>query len=395
MIPLRHTACALLAAAGLAALPNSAPAAETDIKLPPVLVWTAYDVGSTGYSQAVGFGSTLKNKLGTTLRVLPGKNDVSRLIPVREKKADYSLTGTSDVLYAQEAMYVFGSRSWGPQAITQVITSVSDATPSLGTTLDSGIRTLSDIRGKRVAWVRGAPSLQHSTRAVLAFAGLTWDDVVKVELPGYGATFNALVEGQVDVIHAYTNAAGYVKAASSSRGLRILPVPHADEAGWKRLQAVAPYTFKAIAKDGPNLPPEGQEMFASPYPILVTTAARSEDDVYNMTKAMVALHDAYKGSAPGMTGWAIERQRFAETMIPFHPGSVRYYKEISAWTPQAQATLEESQRRVAVVTGAWNSYLAKAPADDAAFADGWMKARAKALEGEKLITIQDSWETES
>src|SRR5690606_32261698 len=185
----------------------------------------------------------------------------------------------------------------------------------------------------------GAPSLQHSTRAALAFANLTWDDVIKVELSGYGATFTALAEGQVDVIHAYSNAAGYLKVANSPRGLRFLPVPHDDEAGWKRFRAITPYSFKAIAKAGPSLPPEGQEMFASPYPIMVAMGDRPADEVYNMTKAMVVLHDEYKDSAPGMTGWAIDRQRFADTMLPFHDGAVRYYREIGAWTTEAQAAL--------------------------------------------------------
>jgi len=79
-------------------------------------------------------------------------------------------------------------------------------------------------------------------------------------------------------------------------------------------------------------------------------------------------------------------------MIPFHPGAVRYYKEIGVWTPAAQATLEQSQRRYAVVAEAWKSYTAKAPDDEAAFVQGWMKARAEALQKAKLITIQDGWD---
>src|SRR5690606_26668893 len=114
------------------ALPLAARASSGDIKLPKILPWTAYDVGSTGYTQGVGMGSTFKNKLGVTVRILPGKHDVSLPIPLREGKADYSLTGTSDVLYAQEGMYTFGDREWGPQSITQIITTVSDATPAMG-----------------------------------------------------------------------------------------------------------------------------------------------------------------------------------------------------------------------------------------------------------------------
>ena len=390
-----HWKRSVLAAAAATVLAASAHAAGEDIKLPSPLVWTAYDVGSTGYNQAIGFGSAMKNQINVTLRVLPGKNDASRLIPLRDGKAHYALTGSGDMTFAQEGMYLFGTQNWGPQALSQLITCVSDATPSLGTTRDSGIKTLQDIRGRRVAWVKGAPSLQNSTRALLAYAGLTWDDVVKVELGGYGASFQALIDGQVDVIHAFTNAPGYLKVDASPRGLRLLPVPHNDEAGWARLREITPYNFKAIAKDGPTLPPEGQEMFTAPYPILATIASRSDDEAYNMTKAIVVLFDHYKDATPGATGWAVGRQRFAETLLPFHPGSVRYYKEIGAWTPEAQQALDRNQRRQDLLVATWKAYGAGKPSDEAsARQQGWMKARADALTAAGMPVIQSSWDVE-
>src|SRR5690606_39513403 len=36
--------------------------------LPSTLAWTAYDVGSSGYNQAVAIGSQMKSKKGITLR---------------------------------------------------------------------------------------------------------------------------------------------------------------------------------------------------------------------------------------------------------------------------------------------------------------------------------------
>ena len=79
----------LLAASAAGLLSLSASAAE----LPKVMAWTAYDVGSSGYSQAVAIGSALKNKKGVSLRVLPGKNDVSRLVPLRDGKVLFSAFG--------------------------------------------------------------------------------------------------------------------------------------------------------------------------------------------------------------------------------------------------------------------------------------------------------------
>ncbi|MFT7246551.1 MAG: hypothetical protein ACI82A_003928, partial [Candidatus Azotimanducaceae bacterium] len=54
--------------------------AETfEFELPRAMAWSAYNLGTTGYNQAVGISKMLKDKHRVTLRVIPGKNDVSRL----------------------------------------------------------------------------------------------------------------------------------------------------------------------------------------------------------------------------------------------------------------------------------------------------------------------------
>ncbi|MFN4090977.1 MAG: TAXI family TRAP transporter solute-binding subunit [Alphaproteobacteria bacterium] len=201
---------------------SAAAATADDVTLPQTLVWTAYDIGSTGYSQAVGIGAAFKNRLNVSLRVLPGKNDVSRLVPLRDNRAGYSATG-SESSYASEAMYLFGTREWGPQPITQLIMSVSDGTSAMVTTRDSGIETIADLKGRRVAWVKGAASLQNSIRGHLAFGGLTWNDVVMVEVPGYAASVQAAIDGQADAAYGTTNSAPFLRIDASPRGLRFLP----------------------------------------------------------------------------------------------------------------------------------------------------------------------------
>ena len=48
---------------------------------PRTMSWSAYNLGTTGYNQAVAIGKALKDNYDVNLRVLPGKNDVSRLLP--------------------------------------------------------------------------------------------------------------------------------------------------------------------------------------------------------------------------------------------------------------------------------------------------------------------------
>jgi hypothetical protein len=48
-----------------AALAPAALVAADDIKLPRVIAWTAYNLGTTGYNQAVAIGKVLKDRHGS------------------------------------------------------------------------------------------------------------------------------------------------------------------------------------------------------------------------------------------------------------------------------------------------------------------------------------------
>ena len=74
------------------------------------------------------------------------------------------------------------------------------------------------MKGKRVAWVVGNPSLNVKVTAYLAFGNLTWDDVEKVEFPSFGSTIQGLLSGQVDAASG-TVLGGVVRIANSPKGV--------------------------------------------------------------------------------------------------------------------------------------------------------------------------------
>ena len=89
---------------------------------------TAYDTGTAGFNIAVGVGKMMKDKYGTDVRVLPAGNDVARLAPLRAKRAVMSAMG-SGTYFAQEGVFEFGAKEWGPQAL-QCCCRRSTATPA-------------------------------------------------------------------------------------------------------------------------------------------------------------------------------------------------------------------------------------------------------------------------
>ncbi|MGD9861877.1 MAG: TAXI family TRAP transporter solute-binding subunit [Pseudodonghicola sp.] len=212
------SAISIIAAAALAAAIATGVAGAEESALPDTVIWTTYGTGSTTYNQAIAIGSVLKTKAGVNLRLLPGKNDISRLAPVRAGKATFSATG-SDSIYAQEAIYAFGEADWGPQPVRILLQNLGNACiPILSIAGDLQLSSLADLRGKRVSLVKSSPAVQKSTEAVLAFAGLSYDDVEAVEVSGYGAAGDALIAGTLDATITSSTASMNTKIQAGPRG---------------------------------------------------------------------------------------------------------------------------------------------------------------------------------
>jgi hypothetical protein len=83
----------------------------------------------------------------------------------------------------------------------------------------------------------------------------------------------------------------------------------------------------------------------------------------------------------------LDRQKFEQSFVPYHPGAIRYFKEIGVWTEEAEALNQANLFRQAVLKRAWDAFLPTAPEDYRAFQDAWLVAREAALEAEGLITL--------
>src|SRR5712664_1304687 len=163
----RLMALAPVVFAGISFLTLPAAHAE-DVKLPPTMTFTAYDTGTAGFNIAVAVGKMMKEKYSTDLRVLHAGNDVPRLAPLRANRAMSSAMG-SGTYFAQEGVFEFGTREWGPQPLQLVLSSVDCNAGSLGVARDTGVTEIKQLKGKRVGFVVGSPALNQNALAILAF----------------------------------------------------------------------------------------------------------------------------------------------------------------------------------------------------------------------------------
>ncbi len=353
-------------------------AAAADVKLPSNISWTAYGTTSSGYAQSVGLGKMLKEKYDVDLRIIPGKNDVSRMAPLKAGQTPLCACGIASY-FAQEGVLMFAAKDWGPMQVYNLFNNVGRNGQSVMAAADAGIKTPADLKGKRVTWVKGGDALNQNTTAFLAFGGLTWSDVQKVEVPGWKQSADAVLNGQADATWGSTVSSAYNQIAASPRGVYFPPLPTSDKAGWERAKAVAPWwapaKVTAMVKGAKNkLPHEGSNY---PYPIFVAMKGTPDDLAYGLTKAVMENYASFKESGPSMDGYQLSNQNLAY-VFPYHPAAVKYYKEKGLWTAENEKHNAALLKRQGVLAAAWKEMQGKSVADDQ-FAAEWLKVRAAAL----------------
>jgi uncharacterized protein len=188
-------------------------------------------------------------------------------------------------------------------------------------TADSNIRTLADLRGKRLSVGAPKSGTELNSRAILAAAGLSYRDIGKVEFLPFAESVELMKDRQLD---ATLQSAGLgvasLKDLSASTDIRLVSVPKevVDKLGPPFLSGKIPAnTYSGQDKDVPT---------ATVANYLVTSSAVSDDLAYQMTKLIFEnLPELANAHASGKE---IKLETAATgNPIPLHPGAVRYYKE--------------------------------------------------------------------
>ena len=369
-----------LAALALAATAVAALPAAADVKLPATITMTAYDTGTSGFNITVAIGKMMKEKYGADTRVLPAGNDVARLQPLRAGRASISAMGVG-VFFAQEGLFEFATREWGPQPVQITLSSVDCNGLSLAVAGDTGVKTMADLKGKRIGFVVGSPALNQNALAMLAFGGLTAKDVKIVEFASNNAMWKGALNNDTDAMFGSTIAGPAKELQTSPRGIFWPPLPHTDKAGWERVRKIGPYftEHNATCGAGEFSKDKPIQMGTYPYPIYTVYANQPEAGVYVLTKALIDGYDGYKDNAPGASGLAVKGQA-KYWAVPLHPGAVKALKEAGAWSDDQEKHNKALLKRQDVLIAAWGDFNKGNPSSDPAkFTEEWMKVRKAAL----------------
>ncbi|MFG0415413.1 TAXI family TRAP transporter solute-binding subunit [Pseudomonas sp. zjy_8] len=187
---------------------------------------------------------------------------------------------------------------------------------------ESGITSLSDLKGKRISVGAPKSGTELNARAIFKAAGLTYQDMGKVEYLPYAESVELIKNRQLD---ATLQSSGLGQAAirdlAATLPVVFVPIP-AEVVTRIGNNAYQPATIPANTYDGQS----ADVSTAAINNILVTRADIGDDLAYQMTKLifenlprLVTAHAAAKD---------IQAENAAKNLpIPLHPGAERYFKE--------------------------------------------------------------------
>jgi TRAP transporter TAXI family solute receptor len=200
----------------------------------------------------------------------------------------------------------------------------------------SDIKQITDLKGKRMAWDYGGHAINQTWQdAVMEAAGLKASDVVQVRVSNLNDGIRAVPEGKVDASFTAVGI-GVIDEANAMEPIRFLTVPNTDAAA-KIMDRYGASVVKSTAATGIK-----GDTYVIGYPLqLVSSTKVNERTVSTLLKAwwdnlaeLQAIHPLFKR-------WTKETQAITNFTVPYHPGAVRFYKELGLWTAKHEARTRE------------------------------------------------------
>ena len=251
--------------------------------------------------------------------------------------------GELEFALANAAISYFAVRGEGAWKGEQPIRAVMTLAPNVAlfiTSQSSGVKTISDLKGKRVVVGPAGAGFEYFLKPILGAHGVSYEDFTPLHNTQTGA-----VDMLADSSAAAAFLGGAVPTASITRASasqKIFFIPF-DDAAKQSLFENYPFFNAVVVPSGTY---RGQDEAFNGMNVgamhLITAANLDVETVYQFTKVLyeqraevVKIHPAGRAINP--------KNIVKDTGTPFHPGAIRYYKEIGIWQDESTMPSKSSE----------------------------------------------------
>lgn len=290
--------------------------AEESADLPEFVSILTGGTGGTYYPLGGAFASIISDELGIDANAESTGASAENMTTLKAGDGEIAFTQTDIASYAKEGKAMFKEKIDNIQAIGTLY----PETIQIVTTAKSGIKSVEDLKGKKVSI--GAPGSGTALNAeqILEVHGLTLNDIQKQDL-SFDESTAGIQDGAIDA--AFVTAGtptGAVEGLSATEDVVIVPIAQdkIDELIKKYpyyIQDEVPIGVYGLEKAVPTVAVSA---------MLAVVDSLSEDAVYQITKAIFENLDKVTHAKAKIIDPAKAKEG---TGIEIHPGAQKYYDE--------------------------------------------------------------------
>jgi TRAP transporter TAXI family solute receptor len=293
-------------------------------------------VGVAGFwtNSAGAAVAKVANDAGIKMRIEPSSGTTVYVPQINNGQMEFGLANHSETYDA-----VHGIGLWKGKTLDQirVISVLAPLRAGIFVKKDSPIKTIADLKGKRVTSDFSAQkTVQFNLLGMLASAGLTLDDVQQDPVPNVVRGATDFAAGKADAFFFALGAGKVTETDAAVGGVRILGIDPSPQS-LAKIQKYIPVGYSDLVKPAPNLAGVVAPTYVFAYDYLALASTKTPDDlVYKVVKAMhggkATMAAAFKSLEEFDPGKMVKNLGEG---LQYHPGAIKYYKEIGAWPPKS------------------------------------------------------------
>lgn len=263
------------------------------------------------------------------LRVRPQPyGNTSQYIPlVNAGRIDF---GVSNIFQAYYAVKGTGMSEGRPNPNLRMAAVLFPFRIGLYVTQKSGIKTIADLKGKKLPGFRKGALGNYIINANFANAGLKASDASYVRVPNFPRMWDAFKRGTVDAAIAAIGSKPTFEMKAALGPVRVLGI-NPDEKAMAALRKWLPRSYALKMKASKRLPGLDTEKNVLAFDYMLFAGKDVKDDVvYEMVKALYENEADIKAASPL---WRTFKSAGMgkNVGLAFHPGAIKFYKEKGIW----------------------------------------------------------------
>jgi TRAP transporter TAXI family solute receptor len=259
---------------------------------------------------------------GTNISAAPG-GGIANVMAVEE--------GKTDIGFGNSSSSVDGVAGRAPfKAPTKNVRQLANLYPQYFQMVvleDSGIKSVADLKGKAICPGPKGHTGELLAQQVLQLYGLSYKDMSKVNHVQYSDSVNLMKDGHADAFILGTTIPGSsILDLATSKKIRLLSLPDDKIREFQKMNAgYLKRIIPAGTYPGVNYDVPGVGYFTH----LVISAKLPDELVYKITKVISENVGRLADVVKDMKGVTV-KDLALDIGVPFHPGALKYYKEVGA-----------------------------------------------------------------